>query len=498
MNYQGDTVEDGPIGEKLDTPKSFNFITPLLAVGVASLAIAGLKYNFDSSNYRSTLTEFRQKDLDESMIAAASREAMIKRISQLPTSYIPAANYFDPCDTYATRKECCSDPAYPVLGGMDLVNYRLTGQVIFGDPKIAAEIQGISRTYKFWFADKTSVSIFESSPEVYLPMWGGFDATEFCTSGGPDMQTLIAKTVDLSKNVEIDRHISFAALTADETKACGRSFSSLYGTPVNGIFNTRCVSMSNFQNPTVGLALDMPLNALPVKMSELYGVPPGLPAGLLTKGNDLSADTNPQPLDQVVDGSLSAVQATELHTSDLNQPDFPATFDSKIPPLAVKNVHPAGPTLPIQLPSFNVNPAKSFEEVNHPAPLTLAMPQATQNDQAIQNSFSNSEKPVGEKAMLKRGLIDPSQVSAGLLDQLSNDPMGDTTLSIEQSFPNSVKPVGEKAMLKRGLVDPSQVSDGILDQLSNEPLGEKAMLKRGLIDPSQARDSTISQLFQMP
>jgi len=468
MNYQASSLEVGQTLESCETPKPFNYITPLLAVGVASLAIAGLAYNFDSSKNRHTVTELRQKVLDETMIAAASREAMIKRISQLPASYTPATNYFDPCDTYATRKECCSDPSYPVLGGMDLVNYRLTGQVIFGDPKIAAEIQGISRTYTFWFADKTSVSIFQSSPEVYLPMWGGFDATEFCTSSRTDVQTLIAKTVDLSKNFEIDRHISFAALTADESKSCGRSFSSLYGTPVNGIFNTRCVSMSNFQNPTVGLALNMPLGALPVKMSELYGVLPGLPVGLRTKGDDPLADTNPQPLDRVVDGSFSAAQATEFQpdiyfpTPEAERLAFQNSFFPQPQPTRLENVLPFAI---VQSPTFDVDPSQSFEDKNRPA-ISLETLQAAQNEQdtsalSIQQSFPNSEKPVGEKAMLKRGLVDPSQFSNGMIDE----PLSENGMSIEQTVPDSVKPLGEKALLKRGLIDPSQVRESTMNQL---------------------------------
>jgi len=427
--------------------KPLNLITPLLALGVASMAIVGLTYNFETSNSLHKLTEFRQKVLDESMIAAASREAMLKRISQLPVSYLPAANYFDPCDTYATRKECCTDPSYPVLGGLDVVNYRLTGQIIFGDPKIEAEIQGISRTYKFWFADKTSVSIFEASPEVYLPLWGGFDATEFCTSGESDVQTLIASTVDLSKSFEIDRHISFAALTADESKSCGRSFNNLYGIPVNGIFNTRCVSMSNFQNPTVGLVLDMPSSAVPVKMSELYGVPPGVPIGARTKEVELlSADnTNPDTVDQLIDAAYSAVQTRESQTNEMHQQvEFPSELAPSeaedvqnvdalyafLQPQPSKQDRPYPDTNPSS--SLNVNaasenknkPAKTFEEINRPAPLTAAMPQAAPpnelgvNALTIEQSFPNSEKPLGEKAMLKRGLVDPSQVRESTINQL--------------------------------------------------------------------------------
>jgi len=438
--------------------------THLLALALASFALVGLTLFFDTEH--PALMELRQKVLDENMMAAASKEAMVKRISQLPASYVPALNYFDPCDTYATRKECCSDTSYPVLGGMDLVNYRLTGQVIFGDPKIEAEIQGISRTYKFWFADKTSVSIFESSPEVYLPLWGGFDATEFCTSDVPDVQTLIAATVDISKNFEIDRHISFADLSADQSKSCARSFNNLYGIPMNGIFNTRCVSMSNFRTPTVGLALDMPSGSVPVRMSELYGVPPGIPVGARTIGDELpvSIGTKPEPLNQ--QDYSSKFQTNEFNEIELpcvglagevpclipdKDPDHHHSHDISRPPANVDIVSPSreeyvspgysssGPSPTIDLNSNPQNAARG--------PATDALEMAAQKPLYAQENIINRSAPVKEP------------VANPVMEALVGE------------FPNSEKPLGEKAMLKRGLVDPSQVRDSTrnqLDQITNE------------------------------
>jgi len=227
----------------------------------------------------------------------AAKEAEVKRISALPKNYLPAADYKDPCD--ALRDECCTDERYPILGRVDLVHFKLTGEIVFGNPKSSATIQGISRAYTAWFSDKSTVAVFEANPETYLPKWGGFDAGQFCSTGG-GLSVLEANTVDLSSAQELNRALAFASIPVQNLDECDAVFNSFYGSPVNAVYNTRCVSMSHFKFAVpAGLLPSMPELAVPVPMSKLYGIQPSVPsknklgAGAANPFEALQIGTNP-------------------------------------------------------------------------------------------------------------------------------------------------------------------------------------------------------------
>jgi len=76
---------------------------------------------------------------------------------------------------------CCSDPSFPVLGGMDVVAMFLEGQPpIWGDTKYQYEYPTAAHgTYKFYFKSKTNMDIFTENPEKYAPIIGGFAADIF-------------------------------------------------------------------------------------------------------------------------------------------------------------------------------------------------------------------------------------------------------------------------------------------------------------------------------
>jgi len=204
------------------------------------------------------------------------KAAETARVLALPSTFVPAIDYPDPCD--AVRQECCTDPLFPVLGGVDLVHFRLTGQLQFGNPKYSATVEGVLRKNIFWFADKTNAAVFNADPSPYLPVWGGFECGEFCANGG-GLSVLMEKTVDLSKAMEIEKKIAFSDIPVGNPSACLNAFNSFYGSAVNGVFNTRCVSMSNMDMTVPGLVETMPESAVPVKMSLLFGVSPGIPSG---------------------------------------------------------------------------------------------------------------------------------------------------------------------------------------------------------------------------
>jgi hypothetical protein len=239
-------------------------------LGVAALVMlsAGAVMSISSSGSGSRTTTMLASKVSLSP-SSPKEKVSSKKVVTGPAGYQAALDYTEPCD--ALRKECCADTSFPVLGGMDVVHFRLTGEVAFGNPKLSAQVVGIGRTYTFWFSQDQYVSLFEDNIDTYLPKYGGFEASSFCDADGT-LTDLLKETVQLTSAIEIDRHMAFTSAPVD-SKTCDAKYARLYGIPTQGLFNTRCVSMTGLTSTTVGLALSTPLAALPTKMSQLYGIP---------------------------------------------------------------------------------------------------------------------------------------------------------------------------------------------------------------------------------
>jgi len=300
------------------------------------------------------------KTVTPEQLLIAAKEAETRRITGLARSYLPALNYEDPCDT--ARIDCCTDPSYPVLGGLDVVKLQVTGELVFGNPKYTAEVSGITRTYSFWFSEKSSINLFEANPDAFLPKWGGFDVSDFCTVGGT-LEKLVGYTVDLSEPQEVDGHIAFGRIPVDNIMECENVFSSLYGLPINGVFNTRCVSMSNFEQPIYGLFPQMPLAGYPVKMSKIYGMSPRFPLARTdsqTKESTLSAVK--QEIINVEDQLTSAdlkLLSTPLSLQELPVPAVEYTYPT-LPAPALEYAYPT--MMSTSLRSSNENDFLPAEE----------------------------------------------------------------------------------------------------------------------------------------
>jgi len=490
------------------------------------------------------------KILTPEQLAAAAKEAEIRRIAGLPHSYLPAANYEDPCD--AVRVDCCTDTSFPVLGGLDVVRFRLTGDLIFGNPKYTVQVSGITRTYTFWFSDKSMIPLFEADREAYFPKWGGFDVNNFCTVGG-SLEALAAYTVDLSEPQEVDRHIAFGRGPTENTVECDNAYNSIYGLPVNGVFNTRCVSMSNFQKPVSGLLPQMPLVAIPVKMSELYGVSPRFP---LTHQSDILMKDNQDAFGlsgTVTIDELEFGEANQFKSFDPKMPSPPTNIQETPPVIAFANIFtPIGFSSAADslLESSDEFVTKSKDTVISPMELTVGdsehqemssrgidesseivqgneiiedvipMEKALEQNEQLTSkveqvvteqialtignpeNWHGPEKPLGEKALLKRGVVTAGELSPGLkkqisqgedmLNETSNEPNASTVDKYEeivfehvqaemveellgekavedfnpQNWHTSQKPLGEKALLKKGSETLDELSPGLLKQIS--------------------------------
>jgi len=468
--------------------------------------------------------------------AEALRLAEIRRISGLSHSYLPALDYEDPCD--AVRRDCCTDSRFPVLGGMDLVQYRLTGQIAFGDPKYSAEIEGISRTYTFWFSDKSFIPVFQSNPEAYLPRFGGFNAGEFCDGG--DFSTLLDKTVELKAASEVARHLAFTDSSISDVETCDNKFNSFYGRPTNGVFNTRCVSMRNLEG-VPGLLQQMPVVSIPVKMSQLYGVAPQL----------TSSDSYQEQLP--TDGIVVIPVPNQPDSGNL-QPQISNALTPLAAPLVVDKL-PSNQPATIQFSSAPVPPPPPPRQVqagssnrvpSPPSPTASSSQGVTTYTVASGPSGANqdgAETPKGDLPLIvpidsiqrenthsqfpPRTQVQDSPITMDQNAALKHDPIEDEGyeslimpltsafseegLEISETFELPVeqyptlplhqdesteqeqKYLGRNALTKKGFE-----SEFVLSEMSfpnsEKPLGEKALLKRGLENSSDLSPGLLKQL----
>jgi len=195
--------------------------------------------------------------------------AMQEHAKGLSKYYVAASDYQDPCD--AVRGACCTDSSFPVLGGIDMVYFKMSGgKVAFGDAKYQASITGINRVYTFWFVDKSYAALFQADPTPFLPRFGGFYADDFCASGG-GLELLMKYTAEIDKAQVWTDRIIFSNSPGIDLEACEKVWYRYFGIPQNALYNTRCVSMNNVV--AYGLNPSLPPAAVPIKMSTLYGVP---------------------------------------------------------------------------------------------------------------------------------------------------------------------------------------------------------------------------------
>jgi len=254
---------------KLKTSNSYRFAAA--SIFLFFLGIVHIKVSKESLNlsFDKVLTPEQAFEAQEGAIQATreSREKLATRLAWIAQYYMPAADYQDPCDT--AREDCCTDSNFPVLGGLDVVSFYFEGGIVFGDPQFSARIKvANARTYTFWFSDPLFVSLFEKSPESYLPKWGGFNAEKFC-SGEENFTSFISNTVELSEVWGFFGHTAFGDVLQQDIESCDDRFETFFAKPNMDVYNTRCISMNQFETLVPGLLTTMPSLSKPIKMSQL-------------------------------------------------------------------------------------------------------------------------------------------------------------------------------------------------------------------------------------
>jgi len=85
------------------------------------------------------------------------------------------------CTKYVLGEQlsCCSDPAFPVLGGLDVVAMLVEKEEspIWGEEAYQISFETSHHgNYKFYFKSRSNMVMFAANPEKYLPIIGGFSA----------------------------------------------------------------------------------------------------------------------------------------------------------------------------------------------------------------------------------------------------------------------------------------------------------------------------------
>ena len=84
------------------------------------------------------------------------------------------------CPSFVTSADC-SNPAYPVLGGLDVVQYFTefkNSDGSYDETKVGAagsqDYSSVYDGYTFYFKSNTNKELFDAAPARYAPQYGGF------------------------------------------------------------------------------------------------------------------------------------------------------------------------------------------------------------------------------------------------------------------------------------------------------------------------------------
>jgi len=399
-----------------------------------------------------------------------------------------------------TRELCCTDPYFPVLGGMDLVHYRLTGAVTVGSPAYNVKIEVMSHSYTFWFSVRTYVAIFQSNPEAYLPKWGGFNGGEFCKTSTSDFKTLVSRNVDLGAASALNRQLAFFDSPISDPVRCDAKFQAI---TERGL-NTRCVLTSTVQLGTVANQLKNNIQSNE-SQKPLSGPTPAaaldVPVAPSTKAIETLFSKSSQQhvsgraaVDVPVALSTSAIETLFAKSSTVeNSAQVTKEFMADSTPDNVVLVSHASKGLlpaPSSMSASESFIAKSPTTNSLPFVIEAGVSQSplpagdSTTDDVVtltSHSFRGSFQPPGkfeseitpldvEPQARDQDLFDAAATyaNAGRAAQgndLGRSSVPNKVLDVVVSLENSEKILGEKALLKKGLEDPSKMSPGLRGQV---------------------------------
>jgi len=234
----------------MDSPQKLQIFGALAMSSICLVALVGRSYKDSSA---------------ETLRQAAPNLRLNKAAGKQEYFYtpIPYYDYNDPCgaleeDGGYGRALCCSNELFPVLGGIDAVQLRFTGEVTYGSSEhtFMYKTTGGSK-YMFWFSTRENMQTFSANPKWYFPQFGGFDIDTFCNDNMAGPNTITSKSIDPHK-VSIRENVpyffssdeSLARFERGETdiNACRLKYGLLFGDQAApSVMNTQCFNLPAIQ-----------------------------------------------------------------------------------------------------------------------------------------------------------------------------------------------------------------------------------------------------------
>ncbi len=110
---------------------------------------------------------------------------------------LKAGNHGLECSCWNTTiADDCSNSTFPVMGGVDFVQYFTAFKIADGtynESEVgvvgSSEFTSYHDGYFYYFTSQANKNLFDASPSSYIPQWGGFCAWgvagEYCTASTP-------------------------------------------------------------------------------------------------------------------------------------------------------------------------------------------------------------------------------------------------------------------------------------------------------------------------
>lgn len=165
-------------------------------------------------------------------------------------------NFESMCDDSPARSSCCARETEPVLGGVDVVEFRFIppgSTPVFGSPDISSVLVTSKGSFTFYFSNEMNKMAFEMAPWDYAPAMGGFDAYAFSTEeqySQPIAKRNIGPDADITKWAIVNGKLLFfsdddsTGLFQDNVGELipegGARWKKLFSQEKDGLFNTRC------------------------------------------------------------------------------------------------------------------------------------------------------------------------------------------------------------------------------------------------------------------
>jgi len=174
-------------------------------------------------------------------------------------------------DSSNPRVDCCADPTFPVVGGIDVVelfSQPEDSMPNIGSPLFQYKLQTSTGVYTFRFISEENRRKFFEDPWKYAPAYGGFCACGIALEErfeDPDFKSKLGPYVDLSKWDILNGRLFFfsgptpcnyfkSEMITGSVERGDTHWAAFYdGNLHDGVFNTNCFHRQAFEDMVNGV-----------------------------------------------------------------------------------------------------------------------------------------------------------------------------------------------------------------------------------------------------